>query len=187
MVTHMVFTPVFFFGIFWVCPSLPKFVGTLIVMFTSLAAAGPFDSRLLGFIGLFCDDEESELVVPTDGPARERGPTCPFPGLCFGLDAAMADEGDEDDKDDEGVHLSCLHSSLWPARQAARWQAWPQYFRCLHPVQKRSLSFAGAWQFAHKSLVALGAVAVGAGWSFMVHCGTGILVYRCGTGSLQML
>ena len=98
-------------------------MGALIVMFTSLAAAGPFDSRLLGFIGLFCDDEESELVVPTDGPARERGPTCPFPGLCFGLDAAMADEGDEDDKDDEGVHLSCLHSSLWPARQAARWQA----------------------------------------------------------------
>ena len=98
----------------------------------------------------------------------------------------MADEGDEDDEDEEGVPLSWLHSSLWPARQAARWQAWPQYFRCLHPVQKRSLSFAGAWQFAHKSLVALGAVAVGAGWSFMVHCGTGILVYRCGTGSLEM-
>ena len=32
-------------------------------------------------------------------------------------------EGDEDEKDDEGVPLSCLHSSLWPARQAARWQA----------------------------------------------------------------
>ena len=152
-------------------------MGALIVMFTSLAAAGPFDSRLLGFIGLFCDDEESELVVPTDGPARERGPTCPFPGLCFGLDAAMADEGDEDDKDDEVVPLSCLHSSLWPARQAARWQAWPQYFRCLHPVQKRSLSFAGPWQFAHTSPIALGTDPVGTGCSFMLYCGTSVIVW----------
>ena len=28
---------------------------------------------------------------------------------------------------------SRLHSSLWPARHAARWQAWLQYFRCRHP------------------------------------------------------
>ena len=89
----------------------------------------------------------------------------------------MVDEGDEDDKEDEGVPLSSLHSSLWPARQAVRWQAWPQYFRCLHPVQKRSLSFAGAWQFAHTSLIALGIVAVGAGCSFILCCGTGVLVW----------
>ena len=89
----------------------------------------------------------------------------------------MVDEGDEDDKEDEGVPLSSLHSSLWPARQAVRWQAWPQYFRCLHPVQKRSLSFAGAWQFAHTPLIALGTVVVGAGCSFMLCCGTPVQVW----------
>ena len=120
---------------------------------------------------------KSELVAAADGPARERAPTSPSPGLFLGLDAAMADE----DEVDEDVPLSRRHSSLWPARQAARWQAWPQYLRCLHPVQKCSLSFsARVWQFAHTSLIALGTVLVGVGWFFILYFGTGL-------GAVQIL
>ena len=157
MVAHMVFTPAFFFETFRVLSSLPKAVGVLIAgVAVSSAAAGPFESRLLGVTSLVRGNK-SELVAAADGPARERAPTSPSPGLFLGLDAAMVDE----DVVDEDGPLSRRHSSLWPARQAARWQAWPQYFRCLHPVQKRSLSFAGARQFAHTALIALGTTVLG--------------------------
>ena len=68
----------------------------------------------------------------------------------------MADaEDDEDDEDDEDVARSRVHSSLCPARHAARWQAWLQYFRCRQPEQKcRAWSFeARVWQNAHSSMV----------------------------------
>ena len=70
MVAHMVFTPIFFFEISGsgAILSMPAVEGALIVKLGSSAAAGPFDSRRSGFIGLFCDDEGPELVVPTDGP-----------------------------------------------------------------------------------------------------------------------
>ena len=68
----------------------------------------------------------------------------------------MADEDDEDDDEDVARVRSRVHSSLWPARHAARWQAWLQYFRCRQPEQKCSAwSFeARVWQNAHSSMVA---------------------------------
>ena len=67
--------------------------------------------------------------------------------------AAAADEADEDCED---VARSRAHSSLCPARHAALWQAWLQYFRCRQPEQKCSAwSFeARARQNAHSSMIA---------------------------------
>ena len=63
--------------------------------------------------------------------------------------AADEDE-DEDEAEEDTRALSRLHSSLWPARHAALWQASLQYFRCRHPEQKRSCrSWAGVSQKAH--------------------------------------
>ena len=65
------------------------------------------------------------------------------------------EEGDdEDDNDEEVPPRSRLHSSLWPARHAARWQAWLQYFRCRHPEHFCSdRSVAGSPQKAHSSVM----------------------------------
>ena len=80
----------------------------------------------------------------------ERFPPPSPPGLCDrdsnaaddrDVDAAAADNGNGEDEDvdvdaDLDAARSRLHSSLWPARHAALWQAWLQYFRCRHPEQK---------------------------------------------------
>ena len=59
---------------------------------------------------------------------------------------------DEADKEEENVAMSCLHSSLWPARHAARWQVSSQYFRWRQLEQKSSrcvVSAAGLPQWSH--------------------------------------
>ena len=86
-------------------------MGALRVMFGS-SVTGPFEPRRLGSIGLFCDDEEAELVVPADGPTRETGPTSPSTGVFVGLETARADEEVEEVEEDDGAPVSCLHSSL---------------------------------------------------------------------------
>ena len=171
MVTHMVFTsPVLFFdfggAVVW---------GELFeVVLGSALAAGPLVLFVLGLLLFFSffffrDEEESELVaavVPAVAGPDGVAPPPPPPPSAVPLEvrdeevAAVADDedDDEDDEDDEDVARvrSRVHSSLCPARHAARWQAWLQYFRCRQPEQKcRAWSFeARVWQNAHSSMVA---------------------------------
>ena len=119
----MVFSPVFFaFAVVAIgCPAL--------------TAAGPLVVFVLGLLFFFlffdvdfCDDE-------SDG--RSIGPPPSAPGLRDADAAAAVDTAEEED-DEEAAALSPGHSSLWPARHAARWQASLQYFRCRQPEQKFS-------------------------------------------------
>ena len=98
------------------------------------------------------------------------------PGSC---DADGTADEDEDDGavgasnvDAAGSPRSCLHSSMWPARHAARWQASLQYFRCRHPVQRCSgLSSSGIVpQNAHVSMVVRTAQIEATPGSFLVCC-----------------
>ena len=116
---------------------------------------------------LFCfvprDDEGSGLGAAAEGAAQDGDggalpdPPPPAPPGVADVDAtAAADEEDEGDGEDEEdvPPRSRLHSSLWPARHAARWQAWLQYFRCRHPEHFCSgWSVAGAPQNAHCSVM----------------------------------
>ena len=145
----MVFTPVFFFdsdGVF----SPSESAGAWVVFGSSLAA-GPFEASVLDLLFFFViffvfrNDEGSGLVAPPKGQ-RETGletgveppppppppPPAAPPRALPDVDAATEadDDGGEDEVDEEGgAPRSRLHSSLWPARHAARWQAWLQYFR----------------------------------------------------------
>ena len=74
----------------------------------------------------------------------ERFPPPSPPGLRDGdsnaaddrdVDAAAVDVDVDVDVDFDAAR-SRLHSPLWPARHAALWQGWLQYFRCRHPEQK---------------------------------------------------
>ena len=60
------------------------------------------------------------------------------PGLGDADEAAVDVEEEGEEDAEEAAALSRAHSSLWPARHAARWQAWLQYFRCRQPEQKCS-------------------------------------------------
>jgi len=168
MVTHMVFTPVFFFD----SHGVSRLVGAWVVFGSSLAA-GPFVASGLDLLFFFSfvlfvprDDEEPELVAIADGAARDGlgdgggAPPPPPPSAPSGLpkadEAAEAGEADEEGEhaDEEPPSRSRLHSSLWPARHADRWQAWLQYFRCRHPEHFCSTwSVAGAPQNAHSSIM----------------------------------
>ena len=94
-------------------------------------------------LGFFVDDAVAAAgrIEVVSGDSERFPPPSP-PGLCEG-DSNTADNRDVDaaaadvDVDvDFGAARSLLHSSLWPARHAALWQAWLQYFRCRHPEQK---------------------------------------------------
>ena len=176
MVTHMVFVSPVFFDF--------DFVGGAVVrgkpceaVLGSAPAAGPlllpgFGNLLFCFFLLllfFRDEAESELVaaaVPhvdgSDGVAPPPPPPSPPEPEFTDEEAAVveleeaATAADEADEDGEDVARSSAHSSLCPARHAAFWQAWLQYFRCRQPEQKCSAwSFeARAWQNAHSSMVA---------------------------------
>ena len=176
MVTHMGFvSPVFFFF---------DFVGAVVwgepceAVLGSAPAAGPLllfvSGNLLFFFFFllfffFREGKDSELVaavVPpvavSDGAAPPAPPPSPpkpvftDEAAAVGLEgaAAAADEADEDG--DEDVARSRAHSSLCPARHAALWQAWLQYFRCRQPEQKCSgwSCEARVWQNAHSSMIA---------------------------------
>ena len=148
-------------------------------MFGLSLAAGPFVVPVLDLL-LFCflffelrddelDDEGSGPVAAADGAARDgvgdRGgapppppPPAP-PGLAEVDVAAEADDDGGTEEEDDDAPRSRLHSSLWPARHAARWQAWLQYFRCRHPAHFCSgWSVAGAPQYAHSSAMCVKSV-----------------------------
>ena len=151
MVTHMVFTPAFFEGLL----SSPRPVGTWVVFCGSSMAAGPFVVSVLDspcFVLVFLVDDAvaaAGRIKVVSGDSERFPPPSP-PGPCDGdataaddrdVDAAAADNGNGEDDDvdvdlDLGLARSRVHSSLWPARHAALWQAWLQYFRCRHPEQK---------------------------------------------------
>ena len=79
--------------------------------------------------------DESGLVA-TGVAGSMMGPPPSLPGLG---DADTVDAEEEDDEAaEEAAALSRAHSSLWPVRHAARWQASLQYFRCRQPEQKCS-------------------------------------------------
>ena len=148
MVTHMVFTRAFFEGL----SSSPRSVGTWVVFGSSSMAAGPFVVSVLDspcFVLVFLVDDAvaaaGRIEVVSGDSERSLSPSPPGP--CDGdaddrdVDAAAADNGNGEDEDvdvdlDLDLARSRLHSSLWPARHAALWQAWLQYFRCRHPEQK---------------------------------------------------
>ena len=151
-------TPVRFFfavlssGTAWVFP----WVG--FVCSTSALAAEPFVAMVVGllfmlsrcFVFVVRDEHEREGAV---GDSEDGGSPPLSPQALRDVDAAAAagdDDGDDDDDEEtEARALSRLHSSLWPARHAALWQASLQYFRCRHPEQKRSCwSWAGLSQIA---------------------------------------
>ena len=67
-----------------------------------------------------------------DGGGAPPPPPPPAPPGLAEVDVAEGD-GEEDEDEEEAPSRSRLHSSLWPACHAARWQAWLQYFRCRHP------------------------------------------------------
>ena len=122
MVTHMVFSP--FLGFDFVSVALG----------CAALTAGPFMVLVLNLpFSLFCSsveirDDESKLdaaAVVEDGVSM--GPP-PSPPGTRDLDAAAVDA-------EETAAPSRLHSSLWPARHAARWQACLQYLRCRQPEQ----------------------------------------------------
>ena len=141
------------------------------MLFGSSLAAGPFVVPVLDLLLFFflffefrddeLDDEGSGPVAVADGAARDRvgdrggAPPPPPPRASSGLSAVAAEAEDDeegDDDEEELVSRSRLHSSLWPACHAARWQAWLQYFRCRHPEHFCSdRSVAGAPQKAHWS------------------------------------
>jgi hypothetical protein len=142
MVTHMVFTPVFFF----VSDGVSRSGRGAWAVFGSSLAAGPFvvsvlDLLLFFFLFFFVfrdDDEGSGPGAAADGGAARDGGGAPPPPprASSGLSAVAAEAEDDeegDDDEEELVSRSRLHSSLWPACHAARWQAWLQYFRCRHP------------------------------------------------------
>ena len=130
-------TPVcFFFAVLW------SGTGWAIpwagfVCSASALAAGPFVALVVGL--LFRDEDARAGAV---GDVRD---------VAAAATTAAADEDEDEDEDEEDTRaLSSLHSSLWPARHAALWQASLQYFRCRHPEQKRSCwSWAGVSQKAH--------------------------------------
>ena len=80
------------------------------------------------------------------------------------------EETEPDEEEDDNLEaLSRLHSSLWPSRHAARWQAWEQYFRCMHREQKRSRwVLVGAAAMPQLSHVAVLMKTAGS-WSNWVH------------------
>lgn len=135
------------------------------MVFGSSLAAGPFvvsvlDLLLFFFLFFFVfrdDDEGSGLCAAADGGAARGGGGAPPPPprASSGLSAVAAEAEDDeegDDDEEELVSRSRLHSSLWPACHAARWQAWLQYFRCRHPEHFcNDRSVAGAPQKAHWS------------------------------------
>ena len=87
-----------------------------------------------------------------DGGGPPPPPPPAPPGLAE-VDVAEGD-GEEDDEEEEAPSRSRLHSSLWPACHAARWQAWLQYFRCRHPEHFCSdRSVAAVPQNAHSSVM----------------------------------
>ena len=150
----MVFTPVFLLEFLFdfevLSPS--RFLGTRGALGGSSLAAGPLVGSVLDllcfvFVVVFRAAEEERLIVAAVG--LEVGDVGRFPppsppGL-RDVDAAAAaeDDGDVDagaeggsEDEDEDVVRSRRHSSLWPARHAALWQASLQYFRCRQPKQK---------------------------------------------------
>jgi len=149
----MVFSPVLFFDVVFVT------IGC-----SALTAAGPFVLFVLGlllfFLFFFDADlrgDESGLVATGVGDSM-MGPPPSVPGL-GDADAAAVDV---EEGDDEAAALSRAHSSLWPVRHAARWQASSQYFRCRQPEQKCSgRSFVP--QNAHSSVIRHGTMIV-QGW-----------------------
>ena len=172
MVTHIVFTPVFFDDSDWVL-SPSRSVGAWVVFGSSLAA-GPVVASVLDsllpffFFFVFRDEGGSGLVVAAeleaegaardgveDGGGAPPPPPPPPPAPPRLADADVAAEAEEGEEDDEvAFPRSRLHSSLWPARHAARWQAWSQYFRCRHPEHFCSgRSVAGSPQNAHCSVM----------------------------------
>ena len=132
MVTHMVFSPVLFFGFAVGALGCP-----------TLTAAGPLVVFRLGllFFFLFFDvdfrDESDLVAAAAAGDGGSLGPPPSAPGLRVVATAATAaDAAAEEEDDEEAAALSPGHSSLWPARHAARWQASLQYFRCRQPEKK---------------------------------------------------
>ena len=134
------------------------------MVFGSSLAAGPFvvsvlDLLLFFFLFFFVfrdDDEGSGPGAAAEGAARDGGGAPPPPPRASsGLSAVAAEAEDDeegDDDEEELVSRSRLHSSLWPACHAARWQAWLQYFRCRHPEHFCSdRSVAAVPQNAHWS------------------------------------
>ena len=128
---------------------------------SALTAAGPFgvfDLGLLCFLFFFDVDfrgDGSGLVAAAaaagDGGSTGAPPSAP--GL-RDVDAAASAVDPEEGGNEEAAALSRAHSSLWPARHAARWQASLQYFRCRQLEQKfsRCCSFARVPQCAHFSI-----------------------------------
>ena len=141
----MVFSPVLFFDL-----------SSVAVGCSVLTAAGPFVMFVLGlllfFLFFFVVDfrgDESGLVAVGVGGSMTGPPPSP-PG--FGDADAAAVDAEEEDEAEEAAALSRAHSSLWPVRHAARWQASLQYFRCRQPEQKCSgPSFVP--QNAHPSVI----------------------------------
>jgi len=135
-VTHVVFSPVLCFD--FVSASLSC---------SALAASGSLMVFVLGllFFSLFFDldfgNDELELVAAAgardlEGDEVSMAPPPSAPGH-RNVDAAAVDAADEKDEE-EAAALSRVHSSLWPARHAARWQACLQYLRCRQPEQNCS-------------------------------------------------
>ena len=87
----------------------------------------------LFFFGVEFRGDESGLVATGVGVSMMGPP--PGPG---DPDAAAVDADNEDEDAEEAAALSRAHSSLWPVRHAARWQASLQYFRCRQPEQECS-------------------------------------------------
>ena len=141
-------TPVCFFFAMLSSGTAWAFPWAGFVCSTSALAAGPFVALV---VGLFRDEAERAGAV---GEAEDGGLPPPSPPALRGIDstAAAAADDDEDDEEAEAPALSRVHSSLWPARHAALWQASLQYFRCRHPEQRRSCrSWAGVSQNAHEA------------------------------------
>ena len=144
----MVFSPVLFFAFAVVAIGCP-----------ALTAAGPLVVFVLGLLlfFLFFDadfrGDESGLVATGVGGSM-TGPPPSVPGLGDADAAAVDAEEEEDEAAEEAAALSRAHSSLWPARHAARWQASLQYLRCRQPEQKcRCWSLARVPQNAHCSVM----------------------------------
>ena len=135
MVTYMVFSRVLVFDFGFVV------IGAGC---SALTAAGPLVAFVLGlffFLCLFLDvdfrDDESEFVAAI--AAEDRGSMEPLVSLPGFRDAAAVEA------------LRSLHSSLWPARHAARWQACLQYLRCRQPEQVATVDLRP--QNAHSSVI----------------------------------
>ena len=85
----------------------------------------------------FRGDESGLVATAAAGVGGSMmGPPPSPPGL--GDADATAVDAEEQDEAEEAAALSRAHSSLWPVRHAARWQASLQYFRCRQPEQKCS-------------------------------------------------